>query len=114
MAKYEKRIEADFNEFARYLENEVMSRSISATLEDRSENVINDVRVQVSAYERYSYAGGNRVSMSVTLIGHGKWINIIAITTGGSQAVFWKVNTWGEETFLQTLVDGVETYLASH
>ena len=114
MAKYERTIRADFNDFANYLENEVMSRSMTATQEERSETVRNGVRVQVTAYERYSYAGGNRVSMSITLIGHDGMVDIVAMTTGGSQAVFWKVNTWGEETFLQTLVDGVDAYLASH
>ncbi|MBQ4650136.1 MAG: hypothetical protein IJB73_05485 [Firmicutes bacterium] len=114
MAKFEKTIVADFDEFARYIENEVMSRSMSATLEDRYEKVINDVRIQVSAYERYSYAGGNRVSMNVTLMGHDRYVDIVAITTGGSQAVFWKVNTWGETAFLETLVDGVDAYIANH
>jgi hypothetical protein len=27
----------------------------------------------------------------------------LRITSGGSQAVFFKINTWGEEAFLDTL-----------
>ncbi len=48
--------------------------------------------------------GGNRVSLSLTLLddGSGK-LHLIAITSGGSQAVFWKVNTFGEEAFLDKL-----------
>jgi len=30
-------------------------------------------------------------------------IRLSAITSGGSQAMFFKVNTWGEEAFLEKL-----------
>ena len=30
-------------------------------------------------------------------------IKLSAITSGGSQAMFFKINTWGEETFLDKL-----------
>ena len=59
-------------------------------------------------FERYSAMGGNRVSMNVTLVGKGEELFLTAITSGGSQAVFWKVNTMGEEAFLQTLIDAME------
>lgn len=59
-------------------------------------------------FERYSYMGGNRVSMNVTLLGKGEELFLTAITSGGSQAVFWKINTMGEEAFLQTLIDAME------
>jgi hypothetical protein len=41
--------------------------------------------------------------MSVTLYQSGKAIQLCAITSGGSQAAFFKVNTLGEEAFLETL-----------
>ena len=63
------------------------------------------VRVAVRVYERYSWSGGNRVSMSMTLAGRGDELFLSAITSGGSQAMFFKVNTWGEEAFLDTLLD---------
>ena len=46
--------------------------------------------------------------MNVTLVGKGEELFLTAITSGGSQAVFWKVNTMGEEAFLQTLIDAME------
>ena len=52
--------------------------------------------------------GGNRVSMNVTLVGKGEELFLAAITSGGSQAVLWKINTMGEEAFLQTLIDAME------
>ena len=30
-------------------------------------------------------------------------VQLSAITAGGSQAVLFKINTWGEESFLDTL-----------
>ena len=54
--------------------------------------------------------GGNRVSMNVTLVGNDRDLFFSAITSGGSQAVFWKINTMGEESFLEKLVRVVEDY----
>ena len=45
--------------------------------------------------------GGNRLSLTLTLFQNADSpIRLSAITAGGSQAVFFKVNTLGEETFL--------------
>ena len=55
-------------------------------------------------FERYSWAGSNRVSLNVTLYeGADGTIHLSAITSGGSQAMFFKINTWGEEAFLEKL-----------
>jgi hypothetical protein len=55
----------------------------------------------VLVFERYSMAGGNRLSLSVTLFQDATGsIDCSAITSGGSQAAFFKLNTWGEESFL--------------
>lgn len=39
-------------------------------------------------------------------------IFISAITSGGSQAVFFKINTIGEERFLDLCIDAVEDYIS--
>ncbi|WP_280985271.1 DUF6054 family protein [Gordonia effusa] len=66
------------------------------------------IRCAVRVYERYSTMGGNRVSLSITLAGQGNDLFLSAITSGGSQAVFFKMNTMGEEAFLSRLIDAVE------
>ena len=54
-------------------------------------------------YERYSYIGSNRVSLTVNLSGtEGKYYLSI-ITSGGSQQLFFKINTWGEASFLDSI-----------
>jgi hypothetical protein len=50
----------------------------------------------------------------LTLVGQGDRIALTAITSGGSQAVLFKINVFGEEAFLDTLSDVVEEYLNSH
>ena len=48
--------------------------------------------------------GQNRVSLSITLLQVGNNpIQLSAITSGGSQAMLFKINTLGEESFLDLL-----------
>ena len=105
MAKFTRTVTGDFDRILKTIEKGVLDASTSATLEDGWDVREGDARCAVRVFERYSYAGGNRVSMNVTLFQSGNAVRICAITSGGSQAMFFKVNTWGEETFLDTLKD---------
>lgn len=103
MAKLEKTIQGDFDAILRKVERAVLGGSLSATLEDSCDWRSGNARCSVRVFERYSYFGGNRVSMSVTLFQNGGDVKLCAVTSGGSQAMFFKVNTIGEENFLYTL-----------
>lgn len=103
MAKLEKTLTGDFNSILRKIEDGIINGSLSATLEDSSDFYIGDMRCSVRVFERYSYTGGNRVSLNVTLFGNRDTIHLSAIASGGSQALFFKVNTFGEEAFLDKL-----------
>ncbi len=104
MAKLEYTLKGDFNEWLHRIEDGILGGSMSASLEERSDFKSGDARCSVRVFERYSYAGGNRVSLSVTLFQNGNGpIELSAITSGGSQAIFFKINTWGEEAFLDKL-----------
>lgn len=106
MAKLEKTLSGNFDAILKKIENGVQEASVSATLEESCDWRGSDgSRCSVRVFERYSYFGGNRVSMNVTLYQTGQTIKLCAITSGGSQAVFFKMNTIGEETFLETLED---------
>ena len=100
MAKYERRFSGDFDSALSALHDGILNGSASATYEDGSDCAAGDVRCAVRVYERYSLAGGNRVSLNLTLVGNGQDLFLSAITSGGSQAVFLKLNTIGEESFL--------------
>lgn len=112
MAKYEKRLKGNFDELLSWLHRDISSGSASVSFEDGSFITINNTRMAVRVYERYSMAGGNRVSMNVTLLGVGDELFVTAITSGGSQAVFFKLNTLGEESFLQLFIDSIESYMS--
>ena len=104
MAKLEQRIDGNFTELLRRIEGGIQNGSVSASLEDASDFFSGNARCSVRVFERYSYSGGNRVSMSVTLFQSGNEpIHLSAITSGGSQAMFFKINTFGEEAFLDKL-----------
>ena len=110
MAKYENTLKGNFDEFLHILDRGILSGSASASFEDGSDFRSGDIRCAVRVYERYSMLGGNRVSLNITLIGNGDDLFLSAITSGGSQAVFVKINTMGEENFLYQVVDLVEAY----
>ncbi len=104
MAKLTTQLNGNFNAILQRLVQGVLDASISATLEHSWDTQGANARCSVRVFERYSYWGGNRVSMSLTLFQAGDGpVELCAVTSGGSQAVFWKVNTVGEENFLNTL-----------
>lgn len=104
MAKLEQSFNEDFNSLLSRIVDGVLNSSMSASLEDSSDFRGKSSRCSVRVFERYSYAGKNRVSMSVTLFQEGNGpVQLSAITSGGSQALFFKINTWGEEAFLDKL-----------
>lgn len=110
MAKYESFLKGNFDQILNTIHQEIINGSMSASYEDGSDYRANGVRCAVRVYERYSMLGGNRVSLNVTLLESGGKIFLSGITSGGSQAVFFKLNTVGEEGFLDCLREIAETY----
>ncbi len=110
MAKYERHFRGSFDEVLRRLDEGILEGSASASFEDGSDWRSGAVRCAVRVYERYSMVGSNRVSLNLTLAGEGEDLFLSAITSGGSQAMLFKINTWGEEAFLdqvQALAEGL-------
>lgn len=104
MAKLEQTLSGGFDQILRRIEDGIVNGSVSASLEDASDFYGQNARCAVRVFERYSWSGGNRLSMTVTLFQAGDGpVQLSAITAGGSQAMFWKVNTFGEEAFLDKL-----------
>ena len=110
MAKYETTLTADFSALLAAIEQGIMQGSVSASLEDQSNYQVDDLRVAVRVFERYSWLGSNRVSLSVTLAGKDNQVFLSTITSGGSQAIFFKINTWGEGAFLDKLCEVVDRF----
>ena len=104
MAKLETIVrEEDFDRLLERIEQGILKGSFSATLEDSSDFESENCRCAVRVFERYSYLGGNRLSMTLIVAEQGGQTRVTAITSGGSQALFYKINTFGEEAFLKKL-----------
>ena len=104
MAIIERTLRGDFDDILKRIQDGVLSASASASLEESSDFTDGRSRCSVRIFERYSMFGKNRVSMSVVLFqGESGEIHISATSSGGSQAVFMKLNTLGEESFLDTI-----------
>lgn len=110
MAKYEAELRGNFYEILDAVNDAVMSNSASASLEEKSDFSAENTVCAVRVYERFSYSGSNRVSMNITLLNAADRIFITVITSGGSQGMFLKLNTFGESAFLDTVISTVERY----
>jgi hypothetical protein len=110
MAKLECRLKGSFYQVLSEINDAVMSGSFSANLENGSDYSCGGVVVAVRVFERYSMVGQNRVSLNITLIGSGDDLFLSAISSGGSQAMMFKLNTFGEEAFLNTITNVVAKY----
>jgi hypothetical protein len=110
MARYEQALHGDVDSLIAYLDRAIPAGSITAKLEDHGDHRLGDARMVVRVYERYSAMGGNRVSLCISVLAVGGEMSISAITAGGSQAMFWKLNTFGESAFLQRAVDAINGY----
>ena len=101
MAKCEFETEMQIDDAVKLIVNRVLKGSVSASLEDESIIEGATSRCHILVFERYSIIGSNRLSLSVTLFQElGESTKITAITSGGSQAMLFKINTFGEESFL--------------
>ena len=110
MAKHSMSLTGNFNYILDRIDKAVLDQSFSASYEegvicsDDQSGLISCMRV----YERYSFTGGNRVSLSAFVFGRDGRYNVTLITSGGSQATFFKINTWGEEAFLDSVVSALD------
>ncbi|MCQ2476627.1 MAG: DUF6054 family protein [Clostridia bacterium] len=109
MAKYEAVLHGNLTSIVNDVENAVTS-SISATQEEASFTDFGTGKLVIRAYERYSYLGKNRVGLTVSYLATNDRVYVTAITTGGSQAMFFKINTIGEELFLEKIVPVLDKY----
>ncbi len=109
MAKLERRLKGDFYNILNEISRGIEGGSVSASLEEIYDTKEGDAKCSVRVFERYSFMGGNRVSLSVTLFQKGSGdVHLCAVASGGSRALFFKMNTFGEEAFLDKLRDIVD------
>jgi len=112
MATIERRLKGSFDSLLQTLEREIVDGNVSATFHGGSNFVTGGVRCAVRVYERYSIMGKGRMSATVTLFGVGEDLSLSIIAAGGSQAMFFKVNTWSESGFAEDIARIVDRWQA--
>ncbi len=110
MAKLECTLFGNFDTILNEIHHGIINGSASASYENGSDFYSENTHCAVRVYERYSFVGGNRVSLSVTLFETAEGAKLSAITAGGSQAVLFKMNTFGEQAFLDCVRSIVRRY----
>jgi len=110
MAHYERDLTGNVDDLVAHLDRAIPQGSISAKYEAGSDHRVGDARMLVRAYERYSALGGNRVSLCISVLAVGEAMSLSMVSAGGSEAVFFKVNTFGEEAFLDKGVEALQGF----
>lgn len=111
MAHHDQRLTGDADALVAHLDETIVSGSLTAKLEHAVDHAIGDARMLVRVYERYSAAGGNRLSLSISVLAVGTDLSVSLVAAGGANAVLFKLNTLGEETFLDLAVRGLEDFI---
>lgn len=114
MAKIEREFKGNFDEFIHYLDKEWTSLGVTSTMENFSNHKVGDVKVAVRVIERFGMLGSNRVSLNITIVGNNNDIYLSAITSGGSQAMFFKLNTISEHNFVKRFESQLNYYIENY
>lgn len=109
MAKIEKQVKGDFRIIISKLDKAILNNSINATLEEVSEYHYDGFDFALRVYERYSWTGSNRLTLTLSVVGKDSDYKVVGITSGGSQEIFFKLNTVGEKSFLKTIEDTINS-----
>lgn len=110
MARYDIELTGDADALVAHLDEQILRGSVSASLEEQVEHKAGDARMIVRSYERYSGFSGSRVSLTFAILAVGGHLGVSAVTTGGSRAMFFKMDTVGEGTFLDKAVAALTSF----
>ena len=110
MAHYDCQLTGSVEDLVAHLDEEILRGSVSASLEEQVEHRAGDARMVIRAYERFSGFSGSRVSLTVAVLAVGGQLAVTALTTAGSKAMFFKMDTVGEGTFLDKAVAALQSF----
>ncbi|MCV2396253.1 DUF6054 family protein [Actinotalea sp. M2MS4P-6] len=110
MAQADYTITGDLDRFVAHLDHAIEQGSATAMVEAKAERRLGDARMAVRVYERFSMVGGNRLSLSVSALAVGDRIEVVVVTSGGSEGVVMKLNTFGEKAFLAKADEAVRAF----
>lgn len=102
MAKYEKRVQGDFNQILTNLNKDIIQSGLS-NLVDESNYENAGIKIAVRVYDKYFLRNGNRASLSITMVDDGSEIFISAIGAGGGSGIIFNFS-YGAESNLTEIV----------
>jgi hypothetical protein len=108
MAKYEKTIIGQFEEVVNRLQNDIGNSGITMNLVDESNYTSGDTNIAVQVYDKYFMRNGNRASLSLTVVGHGRDIFISAIGAGGGQGILFNFSLGAEDDMVAIVQESIE------
>ena len=112
MAVYTTELSGDFLKIAYHIDQMIQQQSMSISVENQYRDSVAGKRIIFTVYERYSWTGQNRASLSVLITETDTGAKIVGVGSGGSSALSFKINTIGEEAFLDTLRAAAESWQA--
>ena len=110
MAIFRHKTSGDLDGFVAHLDQQVLGGSVSASREASYDESLGDARMVVRVYERFSGFSGSRVSLNVSVLEAGGELAICAVTSGGSRAMFFKMDTVGEGSFMTKAQAAITSY----
>lgn len=110
MAKVERFVKGDLDELREYVISGLSRLYVTFGVEDEFLGESNGHRYWLMAGEKYSAIGGNRMSINVTVIEEDDNNHVMATSTGASQGVFIKINTWSESELLKDFANILENW----
>ncbi|NLZ36556.1 MAG: hypothetical protein GX897_03655 [Clostridiales bacterium] len=103
MAKLEKTLTGNIEEIAENIKESILKVSYTATFIDSCSYGNDSCRCTVMVFERYSWMGANRATITITLFSEGDdSVKLTAIASGGAQGTT-KLNTYGDEKIIKEL-----------
>ena len=110
MAKYTTTVAGSLEQLRKYISRNGPNLGATITLEEEISGTADGVKYWIGTYERYAVLGENRVSLNIVLLEFSEGVRVIATSSGGSQAMFLKINHWSEDNFMNDFVSIIETY----
>lgn len=109
MARYTCELTGDAYALLAHLDQEIR-RSVSASLEEQVEHRLGDARMLVRTYERFSGFSGSRVSLTFAVLAVGQQLSVSAVSSGGSRALFFKMDRVGEGSFIARATAALQSF----
>jgi hypothetical protein len=107
---YTRSLTGSADALAQHFDDAITMSSISASVEHANELSLGDARMILRTYERYSMTGSNRVTLSVSILAVGTTMDVALTTSGGSEALFFKINYFGEAAFMDKATEALDAF----